>query len=288
MSQIYSKKTKTDFEPADGRLRNKLYHVIFESEPGAGRAFDLVLIVAIIASVLVVMIESIPSVHDEYRDALIMVEWIFTGLFTVEYLVRLACVKQPLKYATSFFGIIDLLSVLPSFIALAVPQGRYLMIVRVLRLLRIFRILKLTLYIDEANVLMRALRASRRKIWVFICAVMALVTVVGSAMYVIEGPASGFTSIPRSVYWAIVTLTTVGYGDIAPITPLGQLFASIVMLMGYAIIAVPTGIVTSELANMKSSDGHDANRRACNACGTQTRANDAKFCRVCGESLPEE
>ncbi len=273
---------KTYFQPAEGKIRQALYHVIFESEPGLGRAFDLVLIFAILGSVLAVVLESMASFREAYGTALIVVEWGFTILFSIEYIVRLLCVKRPLRYALSFFGIIDLLSVLPTFLGLLLPKGHYLMIVRVLRLLRIFRILKLTLYMKEANLLMQALRASRRKIGVFIYAVLTLVIVIGSLMYVIEGPEHGYTSIPSSIYWAIVTLTTVGYGDIAPQTPLGQFCASVVMIMGYAIIAVPTGIVTSELSYLRNTA--EAERR-CPDCSTVIIASDARFCRVCGYTL---
>ena len=261
--------------------RARLYGIVFESETPAGRAFDLALLVAILASVAVVMADSVQSISARFGAALIAIEWVFTVLFTAEYLLRLWIVKRPMLYARSFLGIIDLLAILPAYLMLVLPAGRFLLVVRIIRMLRVFRILKLTRYVGEGAALGAALRASRHKIAVFLLAVLSLVVVIGSLMYVIEGEASGFRSIPVSVYWAIVTLTTVGYGDIAPVTPLGQMLASLVMIMGYGIIAVPTGIVTVELGNI----GRERSAARCPGCGAGEHASDARFCRVCGVEL---
>ena len=228
--------------------RKRTYAVIFEHDTPAGRAFDVLLIAAILASVLVVMMESVATLRASHGALLRSLEWAFTIVFTIEYALRLWCVERPVRYARSFLGIIDLLAVVPTYISLLAPGGQVLTVVRILRVLRVFRILKLTQYVGEARLLGRALRAARYKITVFVMTVLTIVVIVGSLMYLIEGPAAGFTSIPRGVYWGIVTLTTVGFGDITPQTPLGQALASVVMIMGYGIIAVPTGIITVELA----------------------------------------
>ena len=261
--------------------RRRLHEVIFEADTRAGRLFDLALLWLIISSVIVVMLESINSLGKEYGEAFYYIEWIFTVLFTLEYILRLMSVRRPLRYALSFFGVIDLLAIIPGYLSLLVPGTHYLLTIRILRLLRIFRILKLTEYITEAGVITSALRASRRKISVFLVAVLLIVTVVGSLIYVIEGEENGFTDIPTSVYWAIVTLTTVGYGDLSPKTPMGKTLASIVMILGYAIIAVPTGIVTAELtrANRKYST------QVCPECHSQDHDADAVFCKYCGTQL---
>ena len=261
--------------------RRRLHEVIFEADTRAGRIFDLVLLWLIIASVIVVILESVNSLGEEYGEAFYYIEWIFTVLFTLEYILRLMSVRRPLNYAFSFFGVIDLLAILPGYLSLFVPGTHYLLTIRILRLLRIFRILKLTEYITEARVITSALRASRRKISVFMLAIVAIVTVVGSLMYVVEGEEHGFNDIPTSIYWAIVTLTTVGYGDLSPKTSLGKTLASIVMILGYAIIAVPTGIVTAELtrANRKYST------QVCPECHSQDHDADAVFCKYCGFHL---
>ena len=269
----------------DGRpqaaWRIRLHEIIFEADTPAGRAFDIALIGSILLSVLAVMLDSITPVRQVYGGWLIAAEWLFTLLFTVEYLMRLLCVGRPLKYATSFFGVIDLLSILPTYLSLLLPGSRYLLIVRILRILRIFRILKLAVYISEADVLVRSLQASRRKITIFLFVVLTIVTIIGSMIYVIEGAENGFTSIPTGVYWAIVTLTTVGYGDISPATPLGQFLASFVMILGYGIIAVPTGIVTSEMARMKPR----VTTQSCRECASEGHDHDALFCKFCGAKL---
>ena len=265
--------------PASWRVR--LHEVIFEADTPMGRAFDILLIFSILLSVLAVMLDSIVPVSDRYGNLLIAAEWFFTILFTIEYLLRLLCVGRPLKYATSFFGIIDLLSVLPTYLSLLLPGSRYLLVVRVLRVLRVFRILKLAAYVSEANMLMRSLKASQRKITIFLYTVVILVVIIGSLMYVVEGAESGFTSIPMAIYWAIVTLTTVGYGDISPATPFGQFLASIVMIIGYGIIAVPTGIVTAEMTRIKTQ----VSTQACLECAAEGHDPDALFCKYCGAKL---
>jgi voltage-gated potassium channel len=263
------------------RWQAKLYEVIFGHDTPAGRHFDVALIVAIGLSVLAVMLESIVAVRLEYGTALRAAEWTFTILFTIEYVLRLLCVNRPVRYARSFFGVIDLMAILPTYLSLLVPGAQFLLVIRMLRFLRIFRILKLVQYLSEANVLGRALWASRRKILVFLLAVITLDTIFGALMYVVEGAEHGFDSIPRSIYWAIVTLTTVGYGDISPQTNLGQFIAAIIMIMGYAIIAVPTGIVTAELTRAQPA----TDVRVCSACGASGHLPDASFCRRCGEPL---
>ena len=263
--------------------RARLHEIVFEADTPEGRVFDVALIVVILLSVVTVMIDSSRAVSDRYSNALRVAEWGFTILFTIEYVMRLLAVRRPLRYALSFFGIVDLLALLPSYVSLVLPTGRYLLVVRVLRLLRIFRVLKLGKFLSEGAILSQALRASRHKIFVFLTTVLTLVVLIGAVMYVVEGEANGFTSIPTSMYWAIVTLTTVGYGDVAPQTPLGKLLASLVMIIGYGIIAVPTGIVTSELA--QASRDAALKHQACPACGSGEHQPDATFCRKCGAAL---
>ena len=268
-------------EKPDTIWRGKLHEIIFEAETPAGRAFDIILIWMIVLSVIVVVLDSVNSYQLRFGSFLYTAEWFFTILFTAEYVLRLFSVRKPWRYGLSFFGIIDILSILPTYASLFFPGVQYLLTVRILRLLRVFRVLKLTEYITEAQTLTRALRASARKIGVFILAVLTLVTVIGSLIYVIEGEENGFKDIPTSIYWAIVTLTTVGYGDLSPKTALGQFFASIVMILGYGIIAVPTGIVTVELSrsSMKSPT------RSCPACAAERHDADAAFCKYCGAHL---
>ncbi len=268
-------------EMPEANWRRRLHEIIFEADTRAGRIFDLILLWLIISSVIVVVLESVQSLGDEYGEAFYYFEWIFTVIFTIEYILRLISVRRPLAYAFSFFGVIDLLAIIPGYLRLLVPGTHYLLTIRILRLLRIFRILKLTEYISEARVITSALKASRRKISVFLLAVLSVVTVVGSLIYVIEGEENGFTDIPTSIYWAIVTMTTVGYGDLSPKTPLGKTLASIVMILGYAIIAVPTGIVTAELTrtNRKLST------QVCPDCHSQDHDEDAVFCKHCAARL---
>lgn len=274
-----------EIEPASGPLRQRLYHIVFLSDDPPGKAFDVVLIVAIVASVTVVMLESVASIEARFAGPLRAAEWFFTALFTIEYLVRLSIVKRQRDYALSFFGLVDFLSVVPTYLSLLIPGAQALLVVRILRVLRIFRVLKLAHYLNEAETLSRALVASRRKIAVFIFVVLTIVTVMGSLMYVVEGGENGFDSIPRSVYWAVVTLTTVGYGDISPVTPLGQAVALMIMIMGYGIIAVPTGIVTVELNRERQSEEAARRHAECPVCGLGSHDSDARFCKRCGECL---
>ena len=262
--------------------REHLHEIIFEADTPAGKTFDVLLIFCILASVGIVMLDSIQSVGIKFHRIFFVLEWVFTGLFTVEYLLRLYCVRKPWKYATSFFGIVDFLSIVPSYLSLFVPGTQYLLVIRTLRTIRIWRILKLVHFLKEWNLILTALRASSRKIVVFLLVVASLVIILGSLMYMVESEESGFTSIPRSVYWAIVTLTTVGYGDISPKTDLGQILASIAMIMGYAIIAVPTGIVTVELASAKQKE---VSTQACAACARDGHDSDAVHCKFCGSKL---
>lgn len=263
-------------------FRGKIYKVIFEAETAEGKVFDVLLLIMILASVTVVSLESIVTLRKHYLGYFTALEWGFTILFTIEYLLRIYSTPKPIKYIFSFFGIVDLLSIIPTYLSLFVIGSQYLLVVRVLRLLRIARIFKLTRFINEGQVLTRALRASITKILVFIGTVLTIVVIVGSIMYIVEGSKSGFTSIPTSIYWTIVTLTTVGYGDIAPQTPLGQILASFIMIMGYGIIAVPTGIVSVEMAR---SDKEIAATRVCANCHKEGHAVDAKFCNNCGFRL---
>ncbi len=265
--------------------RLRLYTVIFESDTRAGRLFDIWLIALILASVLVVMLDSLPGLPPGSQLLFDRLEWVFTLLFTVEYLARLACVRQPLRYALSFYGIIDLLALLPTWLALLVPEVHALVDVRVLRLLRVFRIFKLTAYLAEFQALGAALRASRRKVLVFISAVLMIVVVMGTLMYVVEGPANGFTSIPTAVYWAITTMTTVGFGDITPKTDLGRFIASFMMLLGWGTLAVPTGIVTAEMTARRI--GSQPVSRTCPECLKEGHAPEAHYCLHCGTALPQ-
>lgn len=265
-----------------GTFRQKLYEIIFEAETVEGKIFDVLLLVLILASVLVVSLESISELNRQYLPLFRILEWSFTIIFTIEYFLRIYSTPKPLKYIFSFFGLVDLLSIIPTYLSLLVIGSQYLLVVRVLRLLRIARIFKLTRFINEGQVLSRALRASVTKILVFLGVVLTVVVIVGSLMYIIEGAASGFSSIPISIYWTIVTLTTVGYGDIAPVTPLGQVLASFIMVMGYGIIAVPTGIVSVEMAR---SDRETAATRTCPNCHQEGHQIGAKYCYNCGYKL---
>ena len=269
--------------PASG-WRLRLYTVIFEADTRAGQLFDLGLVVLILASVVVVVLDSIESINARHADLFHALEWAFTVLFSVEYLARLVCVRHPLRYARSVFGIIDLLAVLPTYLAVLVPGLHALIDVRVLRLLRLFRILKLAAYVAEFGALGRALAASRRKIMVFMAFVMLVVLVMGTLMYVVEGPANGYTSIPVGVYWAITTMTTVGFGDITPKTDLGRVIASVMMLIGWGTLAVPTGIVSAEFTAQKMP--REPTTRTCHECLTEGHSPGARFCRDCGAELP--
>ncbi|RCW68169.1 ion transporter [Pseudorhodoferax soli] len=265
-------------------LRLQMYTVIFEADTRAGRLFDLALIALILASVAVVLMDSMASLHARHAGLFRALEWIFTAAFTAEYVARLACVRRPLRYARSAFGIIDLLALLPTYLAILVPGLYALIDVRVLRLLRIFRILKLTEYVAEYGALGQALAASRRKIMVFMSFVMLVVVVMGTLMYVAEGPAHGFTSIPVGIYWAITTMTTVGFGDITPQTDLGRVIASVMMLLGWGTLAVPTGIVSAEFTLQRHQ--HAPTTRTCHECLSEGHAPAARFCSDCGAPLP--
>ncbi|MGB1308542.1 MAG: ion transporter [Oceanihabitans sp.] len=268
------------------KWRLKLQEIIYEADTPAGKLFDVVLLFTIIASIILVMLESVNSIDTRFHDFLNISEWIITILFTIEYIARIYTVKNPLKYVTSFYGIIDLLSTIPKYISLVFGGIHALAALRALRLLRVFRILKLARYLGASNNLVAAIKASRTKISVFLFAVIIISIILGTIMYLIEGEENGFTNIPKSVYWCIVTLTTVGYGDIAPQTPIGQFIASIVMILGYGIIAVPTGIVTSELTKKSEKDNKiDTNTQSCPNCTKENHKDNAEFCYSCGHKL---
>ena len=264
--------------------RFRLHEIIFEADTPAGKFFDIGLIACIGLSVVAVMLDSVQGVQQRYGGLLWRAEWFFTGLFTVEYLLRLVSVGRPRLYATSFFGLVDLAAILPTYISMLVPGSQYLLVVRILRILRVFRVFKLAQYVTEASQLMQAMRASQRKITVFLFAISAIVVICGSLMYLIEGEQHGFTSIPRSVYWAVVTLTTVGYGDISPQTGPGQALAAMIMIMGYAIIAVPTGIVVAEITHIAD---RSVSTQACPQCSGEGHDHDAEFCKYCGACMEE-
>ena len=263
-------------------LQNKLHEVIFGTETPAGKNFDLALLLIILASVLAVLADSVESLRGQYSLTLWRLEWFFTILFTVEYAARLYCSPHPLRYAKSFFGVVDLLALLPTYLSMLLVGAQYLLVVRLLRVLRLFRILKLFRYSGEANLLLRSMYNSRRKILIFLYVVLVFTVIFGAIMFLVEGPENGFTSIPQSIYWSIVTITTVGYGDISPNTPLGKAMSSIVMIVGYSIIAVPTGILTAELANEMRSE---RSRKSCDNCGRAGHELDAANCKYCGEKL---
>lgn len=265
--------------------RLTLYTIIFEADTRAGRWFDQALLLTIVASVVLVILDSIPSMHAAFGDFFSVAEWVFTALFTIEYVLRLVCVQKPLVYARSFFGIIDLLSTLPTWLALFVPGLHVLIDVRVLRLLRMFRVLKLTGYVAEYTMLGQALVASRRKILVFLSFVLLVALLMATVMYVVEGPANGFTSIPTSMYWAITTMTTVGFGDITPKTDLGRLISSMMMMLGWGVLAVPTGIVTTEMA-LQRGRLPTPTTRTCQNCLTEGHSATARYCMHCGHALP--
>ncbi len=263
-------------------LKERLYIIIFEADTPKGKLFDVLLFVAITASVLLTMLSSVKSVSESHETLLLVLNVFFTLLFSVEYGLRLYCARQPVRYARSFFGVVDLLAILPFYLSLLIPSTRFLDVIKILRLLRIFRVLKMAQYVGESDLLMNAMINSRRKIGIFMSSIMSIVVILGSLMYVIEGAEHGFTSIPQSIYWAIVTLTTVGYGDILPKTPVGQTLAAFIMIIGYSIIAVPTGIITAELtlAQTRPEKSH-----VCPKCDAGEHAPDADYCRRCGTKL---
>lgn len=264
------------------RWRIRLYEIIFEADTREGKLFDILLIWCIILSVLVVFLESINELGSKYAFYFHLFEWAFTILFTIEYIFRMLCVNKPYRYAFSFYGVIDFLAIVPTYLSLIIAGSQYLLVIRVLRLLRVFRIFRIRPLLAQAEILTRALKASGSKITVFLFTVLTLIVVIGSVMYVVEGPEHGFTSIPTSMYWAIVTMTTVGYGDISPQTPIGQLLASVVMIIGYSIIAVPTGIVTVEIAEASKKS---ITTQVCPECLKEGHDRDAMFCKYCGAKL---
>jgi voltage-gated potassium channel len=274
---------RTTLGTGDNSLRERCFRVVFGRDTVGGRAFDVLLIAAIIVSVAVAMMDSVSGLHEAYGRLFYLLEWGFTLLFTAEYLLRLSIARQPIRYATSFYGLIDVLAILPTYLALFVPGMQFLIVLRVLRILRIFKILQMIEYVEESGVLFTALKRSGRKILVFLLTIVTVVTVFGAIMYLVEGPENEFTSIPMSMYWAIVTVGTVGYGDMAPVTALGRLITSVLILIGYGIIAVPTGIYAAELFGAVRQ-GRDA--RTCAGCGLVGHEPDAKHCRQCGQLLP--
>lgn len=270
-------------DPHDTPIRARVFHIIFGTDTRNGKRFDVILLVAIVVSVLLVILESVPDIRFRYGNYLHIAELFFTGLFTLEYAARIWSTRWPKKYIFSFFGIVDLLAILPTYIGLVFIGAHSLMVIRALRLLRIFRVLKLARFVSEANVMVKAFQASRRKITVFIFTILTITIIFGTLMYMIETPESGFTSIPRSIYWAIVTLTTVGFGDITPHTALGQFIASIVMILGYGTIAVPTAIMSAEMMRTGSDTGME-----CQNCHATDHLSDALYCRKCGTQLERE
>ncbi|MBW8688340.1 ion transporter [Chitinophaga rhizophila] len=276
-------KQQPSTEPTASSWRSRLHEIIFESNSDAGKAFDVTLLAFIIISIVVVMLDSVAELHARYGRIFLILEWFFTGVFTIEYLLRLICIRKPWKYMFSVLGIIDLLAIVPSYLSFVYIGSQSLLVFRALRLLRVFRIFRLVHFLSEMRFLSVAILNSIRKISIFILFVLSAVVILGSIIYLVEGPSNGFTSIPQSVYWAIVTITTVGYGDIAPATPLGKFIASFIMLLGYGIIAVPTGIVTTEMALAAKS--HKPHTDACPSCGREGHDHDARFCKYCGAQL---
>lgn len=277
-------------EPGVSPGRQRMYEVIFESDTRSGKIFDVILLVSICLSVLLVTLESVREIRESYGSILYATEWVVTIIFTLEYGVRLYCVRSPGKYARSFFGLVDLVSILPAYLELFVEGTHFLIIVRVLRLLRVFRIFKLAHFLKEGDILMAALRASRPKVTVFLAAVCTAAVVMGTLMYLVEGEKNGFTSIPRGIYWAIVTLTTVGYGDVTPHTTLGHMIATVVMILGYGVLAVPTGIFSVELTHAVHATPQPelpASTRRCESCGHNEADSVASFCKHCGQGLTE-
>jgi voltage-gated potassium channel len=272
----------TDQPRVDPQWRETLHEIIFEADTPAGKTFDVALLVAIALSVLAVSLETVASVEARIGPALRAAEWVFTGLFSIEYVLRLLAVRRPLAYARSFFGVVDLLAILPTYLSLLIPGTQSLLVIRGLRLLRVVRVFKLARFLGEAKVLISALRGSGRKILLFVGTVVLIVSIVGALMYLIEGPEHGFTSIPRSMYWGVVTVTTVGYGDIAPQTVPGQILAAALMIIGYGIIAVPTGIFSAALIAASRSS---VSTRACPSCGGEGHDDDATHCKFCGVAL---
>lgn len=274
----------TSMEAGKSDLKFQIHQIIFESDTPAGKWFDVALLWMILSSVVIVVIETIPAIHANYLRQFMILEWIFTILFSIEYILRIYCVKKPAAYVFSFFGIIDLLALLPTYLSLFFVGSQYLLVIRSLRLLRVFRILKLTHFLSGQEVILKALKASRYKILVFLLSIVIIVTIVGALMYVVESPANpDFSSIPQGIYWAVTTLTTVGFGDITPITNLGRFLSTVVMILGYAIIAVPTGIISAEFMKPQVK----LNSQVCRNCGCSDHEDDSGFCKKCGHALKE-
>lgn len=269
-----------------GKTKERLFEIIFKADTRAGKAFDELLITAIIVSIIAVILDSVPEISDKHHNTFVIIEWVITIFFTVEYMLRILIVRKPLKYIFSFYGIIDLLATLPSYLGLIFSGGSSLLVIRALRLMRIFRVFKLSRYTMAGAIINRSLTESKAKIGVFLVAVFTVIIIIGTIMYLVEGPQNGFTSIPRGIYWTIVTITTVGYGDIAPVTALGQFIASLTMLTGYAIIAVPTGIVSAEMSHQsRLARRGKENTPVCAGCGAYDNDEDASYCKHCGAKL---
>ncbi|WP_027339372.1 ion transporter [Halonatronum saccharophilum] len=266
----------------DDKIKDKLYDIIFETDTRAGKAFDILLIVTILCNSLLIILESVDIIRESYGMVIAFLGWVFIIIFTTEYILRLLVVESKIRYLLSFFGIIDLLAIMPVFFALVFPEVRFLVVVRIFRLLRMFNIFKMGRYIDESSYLLNALRASRAKITVFLVAILFIIVMVGSVMYIAEGPENGFVSIPTSMYWAVVTVSTVGYGDISPQTSIGKMISSLLMIIGYGIIAVPTGIISHELANTSKSKEEE---KLCSNCSARAYSLDDSFCSKCGSRL---
>jgi voltage-gated potassium channel len=266
--------------------KSTIHDVIYGTHTPAGKLFDIILLVVILYSIIIVMLESVEGYNTKYHDFFNISEWVVTILFSIEYFLRIICVKKPKKYVFSFYGIIDLLSTIPKYLSFFFAGSQYFTALRALRLLRVFRILKLVRFLGESNNLLKAIHNSKTKIFVFVFFVLIISVILGTVMYLIEGPEHGFNSIPHSIYWTIVTLTTVGYGDISPETPLGQLIATFIMIIGYGIIAVPTGIVSAEYVASKNTEFDKG--RSCKSCGADIHRKDADYCRKCGHKLDDE
>ena len=270
----------SDVKATSLTMKEKIHEVIFEADTPSGKYFDIALLLSIIVSVIAVSLESVEAIDKVYHSQLVMIEWLFTILFTIEYVLRLYSTEHSVKYSTSFFGVVDLLAILPTYISIFIPGAQSLLVIRGLRLLRIFRVFKLSRYLGEANILSEAIIQSRTRIVVFLSTITILSFITGAGMYLVEGPKHGFTSIPQSVYWAITTLTSTGYGDTVPITPIGKMLAIFIMIMGYSLIIVPTGIISTELMKLG-----DISTQACKNCSKEGHDYNAKFCKHCGFEL---
>ncbi|MCE3026731.1 MULTISPECIES: ion transporter [unclassified Salinicola] len=273
-------------QSGESNFRKQLFQIIFESDTRAGKAFDIALITLILLSVVVVFVDSVPHLHQHYGEWFLLAEWIFTLIFTFELVLRLYCLERPLRYLKSFYGVLDLIAILPTWLSLFLPGAQSLLVLRILRVLRVFRVLRLMEFVGEGRMLMQALRRSQRKILLFLITVLLIITIFGALIYMIEPPEAGFTSMPRSMYWAIVTLTTVGYGDIAPVTPVGQFISAFMMVLGYSILAVPTGVFSAEV--IRSIREERYSEEACPGCGHEGHERDSRYCRLCGTWLDEE